>query len=102
MVTVQEWLRARKARLQNVWPEEREGQAKGPQIQASRSAEKQSQEVQDQAVTEEADGSRVSEAGQETEPQDRGVFRLEHVPPLPEDRTVTDQRQAWMWRPQPA
>ena len=52
------------------WPEEREGQAKGQQIQASRSAEEQSQEVQDPAATEEADGSGVPEAGQETEPQD--------------------------------
>ena len=84
------------------WPAEREGRAKGQQIQASRSAEEPNQEVQDPAATEEADGSRVSEAGQETEPQDRGLFRLEPGPPLPEDRTVRDQRQAWMRRPQPA
>ena len=69
MVTVQEWLRARKARLQTLARRER-GQAKGQQIQASRSAEEQSQEVQDPAATEEADGSGVSGAGQETEPQD--------------------------------
>ena len=65
MVTVQEWLRARKARLQNVGQKRERARQRG-----SRSAEGQSQEVQDPAATEEADGSGVSEAGQETEPQD--------------------------------